>query len=106
MGTDLEPVSALLRAADPRDRLRGIRELSRLSRALAPEDREGAVALLAPLARDPDVAGVHAGHDCGGGVVQGSHVHPVGAEQDHVGLLAGGQAPTFESNPFAWRPLR
>lgn len=52
--SSVEGVSPLLGAADPRERLRGVRELARLSRDLSAEERERAAKLLAPLASDPE----------------------------------------------------
>ncbi|MGQ0669020.1 MAG: HEAT repeat domain-containing protein [Actinomycetota bacterium] len=49
----LDRVSALLRSEDPRDRLRGLQDLARLSRDLGPSERVEARGLLAPLASDP-----------------------------------------------------
>lgn len=51
---DLDRVSSLLDAVDPKDRLRGVRQLARLARTLSTEERKEASKLLAPLASDAE----------------------------------------------------
>ena len=53
-----------------------------------------------------EFSGIQPGYDCRGGIIEGSHVHPVGAEHDDVRLLTWGRRPDLCTEPGGFGALQ